>query len=305
MRIIALFLLFVGVTLPVSVAAQTFGGVGTRAEGMGGAFVAVADDATAVYWNPAGIATGATFDFQVAVAPDSSVFVGASLPVLGLSYYRTEYRAGLPTVSPPLDRENEGPAKVPIRTFITSNFGATVVQTIVPGLVIGMTTRIVNGGVEASPSRTTVDFDAGAMVSAWDFRFGLTARNLREPEFEREDGSFVRVERQFRAGAALTPRSLPTGIHGPFTLAVDADITTTPSLLGEVRRAAAGGEYWLLTGRVGLRGGMRWSTRGDSYRAVSAGVTVRLPKSVHVDAQLTDPRGDGEEEWTAGARVTF
>ncbi len=190
MRIIALFLLFVGVTIPVSVAAQTFGGVGTRAEGMGGAFVAVADDATAVYWNPAGIATGATFDFQVAVAPDSSVFVGASLPVLGLSYYRTEHRAGLPTVSPPLDRQNEGPGKVPIRPFIASNFGATVVQTIVPGLVIGMTTRIVTGGVEESPSRTTVDFDAGAMLSAWDFRFGVTGRNLRQPEFELEDGNF-------------------------------------------------------------------------------------------------------------------
>ena len=29
-------------------------GVGARALGMGGAFVAVADDATATYWNPAG-----------------------------------------------------------------------------------------------------------------------------------------------------------------------------------------------------------------------------------------------------------
>ena len=34
------------------------GPVGTRASGMAGAFVAVADDATAVYWNPAGVATG-------------------------------------------------------------------------------------------------------------------------------------------------------------------------------------------------------------------------------------------------------
>ncbi|MEX2604216.1 MAG: PorV/PorQ family protein, partial [Gracilimonas sp.] len=31
-------------------------GVGTRATGMGGAFVAVSDDASALYWNPAGIA---------------------------------------------------------------------------------------------------------------------------------------------------------------------------------------------------------------------------------------------------------
>lgn len=30
-------------------------GVGARALGMGGAFAAVADDSTAVYWNPAGI----------------------------------------------------------------------------------------------------------------------------------------------------------------------------------------------------------------------------------------------------------
>jgi hypothetical protein len=57
MRIIPFFLLF----LPAVAGAQTFGGIGSRAEGMGGAFVAVADDASAVYWNPAGIATGATF----------------------------------------------------------------------------------------------------------------------------------------------------------------------------------------------------------------------------------------------------
>src|SRR6478672_5641388 len=31
-------------------------GVGARAEGMGGAFVAVSDDASALYWNCAGIA---------------------------------------------------------------------------------------------------------------------------------------------------------------------------------------------------------------------------------------------------------
>jgi hypothetical protein len=33
--------------------------VGVRALGMAGAWVAVADDATAIYWNPGGLATGA------------------------------------------------------------------------------------------------------------------------------------------------------------------------------------------------------------------------------------------------------
>ena len=37
---------------------QGFEAVGIRALGMGGAFVAVADDASATYWNPAGLVTG-------------------------------------------------------------------------------------------------------------------------------------------------------------------------------------------------------------------------------------------------------
>src|SRR5262245_7992588 len=42
--------------------AQLYENVGTRAQGMAGAFVAVADDATAGWWNPAGLATGAVFN---------------------------------------------------------------------------------------------------------------------------------------------------------------------------------------------------------------------------------------------------
>jgi hypothetical protein len=292
-------------SLPVSASAQTFGDIGVRAEGMGGAFVAVADDATAVYWNPAGVANGAAFDVQVAVAEGSTVFVGAAVPVLGLSYYRTHQDSGLPTVSPSEDRQNMGSGEVRPRRLTTSNVGVTFVQTVVPGLVIGTTARIVRGGVELSESRTTADFDFGAMVSAWDIRFGLTGRNLREPEFETESG-VVRVNRQFRIGAALAPRSLPSGVHGPFTLSIDADLTTTPGPRGDERGAAIGGEYWLGRGLLGLRGGVRWSTLGDFERAFSGGLTVRLPKSLYVEGQVTKADdGSDDERWSVGGRVTF
>ena len=45
----------------VSPRRRVYESVGIRAQGMGGAFVAVADDATASWWNPAGLAGGAYF----------------------------------------------------------------------------------------------------------------------------------------------------------------------------------------------------------------------------------------------------
>ncbi|MEO6223141.1 MAG: hypothetical protein ABIP90_07805, partial [Vicinamibacterales bacterium] len=49
--------LILGGAIPAS--AQTgFEVIGSRALGMGGAFVAVADDPSAVFWNPAGLASG-------------------------------------------------------------------------------------------------------------------------------------------------------------------------------------------------------------------------------------------------------
>lgn len=83
---------------------QGFETLGTRAMGMGGAFVAVADDATAAYWNPAGLATGAFFSLLVdhtrsetrvdpanvysPGADKSATIVGMSTNSLALSYYR-------------------------------------------------------------------------------------------------------------------------------------------------------------------------------------------------------------------------
>src|SRR5690242_5273284 len=47
---------------PAVAGAQTIETVGERAMGMGGAFVAVADDSTATWWNPAALAAGPFLD---------------------------------------------------------------------------------------------------------------------------------------------------------------------------------------------------------------------------------------------------
>ena len=68
-------LLVIFFLLPLSVLAQgnTFGaadylsqGVGSRAAGMGNAYLALADDATAGYWNPAGLARMGVYRYQLA-----------------------------------------------------------------------------------------------------------------------------------------------------------------------------------------------------------------------------------------------
>ena len=286
--------------LPALAHAQPFGGIGARAEGMGGAFVAVADDATAVYWNPAGVATGATFDFQISrgsAAPGSSLFIGAAMPVVGLSHYRAH------TARASVDRQNGGSGRVEIRPLATTNTGITFVQTIVSGLVVGTTARVVRGGIKPFETRTTFDLDAGALLAIGSARLGVTARSLREPEFEDESGG-MRLKRQVRAGIAWAPRSLPSGVHGPFSVAFDADLTTASGLLDDMRMAAIGGEYWLAGGRLGGRAGFRVNTLNTDYKAFSGGLTVKLQRSVLAEGQMTKPT-EGQNEWNITLRVTF
>ena len=188
---------------PSLLAAQTWGHVGERSQGMGGAFVAVADDASAIYWNPAGLATGSTFDAQIDLgapkttkgvpAAGRNMFVGASLPVLAFAYYRTH-----PAVFTSADRKNGGSGEVRVSALETQNAGVSLVQTVVKTLVMGSTLRLVHGA-----GRTAFDLDLGTMASMGDIRVGLTARNLRKP---------LDMQRQVRLGVAFVPRSLPTGV---------------------------------------------------------------------------------------------
>src|SRR5262245_54171938 len=94
------FLLAVMVlSLGDSSSAQIVESVGNRAMGMGGAFVAVAADSTATWWNPAGLATGPFSDMslgrgvtdlkdKVPGRRDRVSWFTATTPAVGVSYYR-------------------------------------------------------------------------------------------------------------------------------------------------------------------------------------------------------------------------
>ena len=85
MKILAIALLCVwgrGAVAQEERAIDNFAGVGVRAMGMGGAFVGVADDFTAMYWNPAGLAQMQQREVQVSFLRNSrandSVFNGTA-----------------------------------------------------------------------------------------------------------------------------------------------------------------------------------------------------------------------------------
>src|SRR6476661_8533907 len=128
--------------LAAPAAAQTLAS-GTRAQGMGQAFVAVADDASAVLWNPAGLATGALAsavfegtDIDRPAdgppgAPDagagqgSGALVALALPPVGLSYSRLRIDAIQPAT--PAGEggggRDLGETGLQVRSLVTHNVG--------------------------------------------------------------------------------------------------------------------------------------------------------------------------------------
>src|SRR5215213_9588562 len=123
--------------------AQIIESVGNRALGMGGAFVAVAADSTATWWNPAGLATGPFTDVStgravtdlretVPARRDRVSWFAATAPAVGFSYYRlriTDIRGSGPTEQDAVDRQDTR-ADVSARSISVSELGVTVVQSI-------------------------------------------------------------------------------------------------------------------------------------------------------------------------------
>ena len=202
---------------PGGASAQGFESLGTRAAGMGGAFVAVADDAAAVYWNPAGLALSGTMFSLVLdtslgeASPDagdragrrSGSLLAFGTPPLGLSYYRLSATSFAP------DPSSTSSGMVRLRRLTTHHAGLTLVQSLTGhkspvNIAVGTTVRLVHGigaaglvdsridpddlldeaGLLPDGSGTEFDADIGVMASLHTFRLGVTARNLREPDFD-------------------------------------------------------------------------------------------------------------------------
>jgi hypothetical protein len=300
---------------------------------MAEAFVAVADDATSIYWNPAGMATGAFVSFVIdygagdavpeALDPagsQSATFIGFTLPPLGVGYYRLHRVTAIPTAPEGTAPRSRQEGRQSVQGLTTSHVGVTLGQSLGDYLVVAGTVKYVQGevvtgrfdgtpegaldAVDGFPRRSTsrVDVDAGAMVDVERWRIGLVARSLTSPTFDGpEPDTGVELDPEVRVGVAWG-----AGWPGTSRLVVsaDADLTRKPGLTGERRDVAAGVETWWWQQRLGVRGGLRGSTVGGARPVVAGGVSAAVKSGVYVEAHLARGDQDGQA-WSVGARVTF
>jgi F plasmid transfer operon, TraF, protein len=302
--------LIAGLMALVSVQATNAQEVGTRAAGMAGAFVAVADDATAVYWNPAGVATGSLVSVvldagsfnsgasgaqNIDSSQDTSAVVALSATAIGVAYYRTG-SYGRATPDPAVIRpESREEVRRGVHALTTNTVGVSLVHSLSEHIVIGATPKVMRAS-----GRFAADVDAGVMAWTNRFRVGLVARNLATPEFEGEARE-VELDREVRVGGAWG--SGWTGISRVI-VSFDGDVLARAARDGDRRDLAAGIETWWMDQRIGIRGGARRSTIGDARAVFAAGISAGLRPGMLVEAHVARGHGD-EHSWSVGARMTF
>jgi len=310
--ILAFVLLVTAATLigPADARAQSDDAVGVRAQGMAGAFTAVADDASATWWNPAGLgawnssgSAGGTYinviiDLQNLREPSTErasngnpvpawrvgtggISVGS--PALGFSYYRLRISEIQPISSiagPAGVRQDQGIAEVYLRSLVLHQFGATVGQSLGEHLVVGATLKLVHGGLGAGTrSASGVSLDQASDLES----HGETHAGV--------DVGAMAVAGELRAG--LTIRNLT---EPEFGSGQDAVV---------LKRHARGGLAWL-SGAHGTFGTVTVSADADlTTQATALGDERRAAAGMEAstrDRRFTARGGVGAS--TVGSRRT-
>ncbi len=300
---------------------QALDTVGNRAAGMAGAFVAVASDSSAVWWNPAALPTGPFADLSIGrgdartgtPVPGSAgrtTALALTLPLLGIhvasyDHVHMSSRRGGAT----------GLSRVAVRQL-----GLTLAQSIVSGVHVGGTLKYLRASwagdrrfVGGDPAITAAralsgseaegrwDADLGVIAVHRGWRVGLLARQLMAPSFG-EGAEAIRPGRQVRVGVAFDAAAAD---GPPLIVAADVDLTGADGPDGLSRAAAVGVERWLRGGQIGLRTGLRVSTAGDPRPAASAGASVMVKSGLFLEISGTAGSSDALRSWGAMARISF
>ncbi len=251
-------------------------GVGARAAAMGGAFVAVADDATSLFWNAAGIArldadksevslNHANWPAELSFDQVGYVFHIKRIPGAFGAHVRAL------SMDPMLETDSyhQDPDVGTGRTFDAGMLaaGITYARSYTDKFSAGVTANLVHEGL-AEFSQQTFTFDVGTLydVGVWGMRIGMGIQNIgSQIQFIERD---ARVPAVFRVGTSATLLSrADQKLLGSFEFSHPPD---------NAERLNAGVEYSLRNFAF-LRGGYNinydaetWAAGGGFYFPVSA-----------------------------------
>jgi hypothetical protein len=246
-------------------------GVGARALAMGGAFVAVADDATATVWNPAGLAqlndtrlTGMSTDLYGIGATHQ--YVGAVTTFANLGIGLGWERAAL-TGQSVSDGGDLGSTFQWTEQAIIGSLATNVLDVAMAGANVKY--YMADNGLGGTASG--FGFDLGLLVSLGDmFVIGVNAKDLAGSTITWDSGATDVVSGLYKAGLAMKLAS------DKLILATDVDFDG--SNLGDTH---VGVEFKVID-ELALRGGVVLTNNfQDYYFSVGAGINVA---GLYVDA---------------------
>jgi Uncharacterised protein family (UPF0164) len=266
-------------------------GVGARGEGMGGAFVAVADDATALYWNAAGIARIDADKSELSL--NHANWPGdLSFDQVGYVFHMKKIPGAFGVHARALSMQpmEETTAYEPYGTGSTFDagmmaFGFTYARSFTDKFSAGATANLIHEGL-AELSQQSMSFDVGTLYDVGNgahMKIGMAISNIGS-EIKFIDRS-ARIPSIFRVGTSATLfESSDQKLIGSFEFSHPPD---------NAERLNMGGEYSFHK-YLFLRGGYNFNYDSEG---VAGGVGFHFPVSVagmaDMDYSYTDMKDLG------------
>ena len=278
-------------------------GIGPRANAMGGAYTAVANDPYALYWNPSGIASMDQFE---ALFTFTNLFAGINLDYFGLiipsgdagnfALNVTAVNYGSIGVTTETQPDGTGESFTPA----SYEFGITYARNITQDFAVGATAKLVTENIYHSVA-TGVAFDIGTMFTTpfYGVKFASSITNFGTKMQMSGSDLLIRYDVDpARAGSNNTtdaniatdqfdmPLRLQIGIARDFlfldnerlTLAVDGVVPNDNN-----ESVNVGGELALFNNVVFLRGGYKSLFLKNSQEGLTLGVGFKYQRAGYID----------------------